>query len=528
MTLFTRSLVIGCSMLALSACGPEEISSPGTGGDVIINPSPTPAPSPTPSPTPTPTGTYTAAADCPTISDPKGLTDGGVLTVPGGTVRVCSMPDRITASSTLVETADNAKVVYEIPTRVDVGTDQGNTTSNTDVTLTIEPGVVLFGGTGNSFLAVNRGNQINAVGTETKPIIFTSKQNVLGETSDDNDSQWGGVILLGRASISDCDTPGATGGTAACENDIEGTATPALYGGARDDDSSGTMRYFQIRYSGYAIAAGNELQSLTTGGTGTGTKIDYFQSFNSSDDGMEFFGGFVSGKHYVVVGASDDSIDTDYGVQLNLQYVIAIQRTNAGNGIIEADSSESPDNQPRQDSRIANATFVHQSTVSDAAAFRYRGGTDFALANAVLKAANTTCLDIDQPETFADAGTNENGKPFFASVYMQCGTAFTADGDEVDTAASFNATSNNAFSGGTNKSSTFTTTLSMNYINGTNESGAVAFDPTVFNRNGFTFDNAGYVGAVRDANDTWYKGWTCDSSIANFGSGKNCADSPFS
>ena len=57
------------------------------------------------------------------------------------------------------------------------------------------------------------------------------------------------------------------------------------------NDNSGRMSYVQIRYSGFILSGNNELQSLTTGGTGSGTVLDHIQSFNSSDDGAEFFGG---------------------------------------------------------------------------------------------------------------------------------------------------------------------------------------------------------------------------------------------
>lgn len=30
------------------------------------------------------------------------------------------------------------------------------------------------------------------------------------------------------------------------------------------------------------------------------------------------------------------------------------------------------------------------------------------------------------------------------------------------------------------------------------------------------FDTTTYVGAVKDANDSWYAGWTCNSSFAPF------------
>lgn len=534
MTNIQRSVMLGCSLLALAACGPEEISSPGSGGNVTVN-NTTNNPTPTPTPTPTSSGSFTAATSCPAFTDPQGLTSGGVITVPGGTVLVCSLPQRVNASSSLVSTPDNAKVVYELAGRVDVGTDGGPTADNSDgkddtnVTLTIESGVTIFGGSGSSHLVINRGNMISAVGSEASPIVFTSRQNILGNTTDTSDGQWGGIILLGRAPIADCSDTAAIGGTTDCENQVEGTPVAAMYGGATPTDSSGTMRYVQLRYSGFAFDQDNELQSLTTGGTGSGTTFEYIQSVNSSDDGVEFFGGHVNGKYFVVVGAGDDSLDTDSGAQINLQWVIAVQRTATGNGIIEADSGGGGDDLPRQDTRIANATFIAQSTVADAAAMRFRGGTDFALANVVLDATNLTgrqCLDLDDSETLQSAGSEEDGAPFFASVYMACSTAFTADGNGPATQTAFDATSNNAFSGATAKSSSFISTLTAFFVNGTNESGATSFDPSVFDRNGFTFTDPGYVGGA-SASDTWYKGWTCDSTLANFSGGSNCADSPF-
>src|SRR3546814_2268352 len=71
------------------------------------------------------------------------------------------------------------------------------------------PSFVIFASTGNADLAVNRGNKINAVGTSTQPIIFTSEANVKGDSTDQSSGQWGGVVLLGRAKITDCGAPAA-------------------------------------------------------------------------------------------------------------------------------------------------------------------------------------------------------------------------------------------------------------------------------------------------------------------------------
>ena len=513
MTNFHRSLVIGCSALALAGCGADEVASPGTGGNVIIN---NPAPTPAPTPTPTPTSTLvTPAAGCPTISDSQGLTDEGTISGPTGEYRVCAMPARFNASSTLPYIEG---LLYRMPGRVDVGTDGGPTpdasdgASDTNVTLTIEPGVIVYA-SGASFLMVNRGNEINAVGTATMPIVFTSRDNVLGLNNDSSSGQWGGVVLGGRAPVTDCGAPGATPGTIDCERQVEGAAQPALFGGATNADSSGTLSYVQIRYSGFVLSGDNELQSLTTGGTGTGTTFNNIMSFNSSDDGVEFFGGFVNAKHLIVVGSEDDALDTDTGVKANLQYVIAVQRPGAGDTIIEADSNNGLEAQtPRQNTQISNATFIHNGGAQDQA-IRIRGGTDYAIVNSVVVDAtgSTPCLRIDLPETIAAAGSagDENGPPVFNSLVLDCATPFR-DGSSGVTAAQ----TQGIFDGGSNNNSAFTNTLTSLFINGTNENAVAAFDPTALSS---FFDTVTYIGAVQNAADTWYEGWTCDSTTVTFG-----------
>ncbi|WP_336987064.1 hypothetical protein [Altererythrobacter aquiaggeris] len=518
MTHFTRSLILGCSMLALTACGPDEISSPGTGGNITIN---NPSPTPPATPTPTPTATVTAASGCPTISDPQGLTDEGTISGPTGTYRICAMPSRFNSSSTLPYIRG---LVYRMPGRVDVGTDGGPTASaaDTNVTLSIEPGAIVYA-SGSSFLMVNRGNRINAAGTATRPIIFTSRDNVLGLNSETSSGQWGGVVLAGRAPVTDCIAPGATPGTTGCERQVEGAAQPALFGGATPGDSSGTLRYVQIRYSGFVLSGDSELQSLTTGGSGSGTRIDHIMSYNSSDDGVEFFGGRVNVKNLIVVGAEDDSLDTDTGVKANLQYVIAIQRAGAGDTIIEADSSNGLEAQtPRQNTQISNAVFQHRNA-SSPQAIRLRGGTDYALFNTVVVAdSGVPCIRIDDAATIAaaNAGADEAGPPRFNSTALNCTTNFR-DGSSGGASA---AQAQTLFNGGTNNNGTFINTLAMLFINGANESGLTAFNPTGAST---FFDNAAYVGAVNGAADTWYQGWTCNSSAASFGSNTgNCATLP--
>ena len=494
--------------MALAACGPDEIVSPGTGGNVTIN-NTTNNPAPTPTPTPTST-LVTAAAGCPTIANPVGLTDEGTITGPEGTWRVCALPARFTANSTLTRVSG---LLYRMPGRVDVGTDQGAASTNTVVTLTVEPGVIVYA-SGSSFLNVNRGNRINATGTSTRPIIFTSRDNVLGLNNDNSSGQWGGIVLSGRAPVTDCEAPGATPGTVACERKVEGSVDPALFGGANSADNSGTMKFVQIRYSGFVLSGNAELQSLTTGGTGSGTVLENIQSVNSSDDGVEFFGGTVNVKRLIVAGAEDDGLDTDTGVKGNLQFVLVAQRAGVGDTIIEADSTNGLEAQtPRSNVKLVNATMIQRNTGDQAV--RIRGGHDYTIANSILIDQSSTgipCLRIDDAATMAaaNASADEAGPPVFNSFALQCAT----DTRNGNTAGATAAQAEALLTGGVGNNLNYTNTLTASYLAGANETG---FSP-IFNATllGSFFTTTTYIGALVST-DNWTAGWTCDSSAATFG-----------
>jgi hypothetical protein len=538
-------LMTSCAGAALSACdGANDIASPGTGGNVIIN---NPAPTPAPTPTPTPTATLvTPATGCPTIADPKGLTDDGTITGPTGTWRVCTLPSIVAKSIQLPKIAG---LLYQMRGRVNIGCDSGfsaastaapvasstvgctaangftlnssgQLTADTNVTLTIDPGVILFGGTGTSWLAVNRGNKINATGTATQPIVFTSRDNVLGISNDSSIGQWGGVVLMGRARITDCVGGGSTTANT-CERRTEGSADPAVFGGVDDAYNAGTMKYVQIRYSGYVLGADSELQALTTEGIGSGTTLDYIQSHNSSDDGAEFFGGVVNFKHYIATGADDDSLDIDTGLRGAFQYVLLIQRSGQGDALMEVDSNGFETDLPRQATAVANFTAI-QSAVSsnneanDQASILLRGNADLTLANGIVISPNNECLRMN--------GTGTTPATLTArSVVMQCNaTKYLGTGSYTATQVA------TAFgSGANNNNDSFVNSLASLYVNGATETAVTAVDPKTINS---FFDTTTWIGAVRNAADTWYAGWTCNSGYASFDNtavaGRSCTSLP--
>ncbi|MCS5491167.1 hypothetical protein [Algoriphagus limi] len=184
-------------------------------------------------------------------------------------------------------------------------------------TLTIQEGVVVKGevGTGSnaSALIIARGAKINALGTASSPIIFTTVadeiepgQIVSPNLDPDLSGLWGGLLILGYAR-------GSFAGDIS-EVQIEGippSDTNGLYGGDNDADNSGVLRYVSIRHGGANIGEGNEINGLTLGGVGSGTVIENVEIIGNQDDGIEWFGGTVSVKNAIVWNAGDDALDTD-------------------------------------------------------------------------------------------------------------------------------------------------------------------------------------------------------------------------
>ncbi len=524
-------LLVGCSALALAGCGPDDIGSPGTGGNVIIN-----NPTPTPTPTATVPATVTAAASG---SCPSGTAEqSSVLAGPTGTWRVCRLPALITTSMTLPKIAG---LIYEINGRVNVGCDGGFTapvagtpytsstvgcttplTADTNVTLSIAPGVILYGATGQSWLTVNRGNKIAANGNASQPIIFTSLSNVTGfdssnaAISDSTQGQWGGVVLLGRAKTTGC-TAGGSVASNTCERNTEGSADPAVFGGTDDTYNAGSMRFVQIRYSGFVLGAGSELQALTTGSVGSNTTLENIQTHNSSDDGAEFFGGAFNMKNYIATGADDDSIDVDMGARVNVQYAMLLPRPTRGDALMEIDSNNGETDTPRTNFKLANFIAIQSQTSSDneandQAAILLRGNSDNTFANGIIIAPANECIRMN-----GSGSTTDRVTLTARSVVMQCnatkyigsgstGIAFTA----ADVAAAFGSGSNN-------NSDAFTPTLATLFVNGTNEDAVPGFNLTTLS-SFFTVASPNRIGAAWSGNTSWYTGWTCNSSTANFGS----------
>ncbi len=255
-------------------------------------------------------------------------------------------------------------------------------------TLTVEPGVVVRAVTGSDvYIAILQGGIINAEGTSSNPIVFTSA------TTTPNAGDWGGLIILGRAPINS-----VVGGDATSTSEIGGLP----YGGSVANDNSGILRYVRIEYSGGAADAASENNGFSFYAVGNGTTIEYIQAFEGADDGVEFFGGTVNASFISVIGAQDDSVDWTEGFTGSLENVYIEHRQSHDKGIegdgFNTDIGNNSNPVFWSAPTITNLTINGIGSSNENEAIRLRAGTRAVFTNVSIQGF-AEGFDLDDTET---------------------------------------------------------------------------------------------------------------------------------
>ncbi|MBF7071937.1 hypothetical protein ISG33_00805 [Glaciecola sp. MH2013] len=348
-----------------------------------------------------------------------------VSTALGQTVEVRELSGRLLADSTnngVISLTNDT--VWALTGPVFVGNDNAD-----NVSLEIEEGTIIFGSQGADYLVVSRGSEIEAIGTSSSPIIFTSYNDVIGSTVQAG--QWGGLIILGNAPTTKCPQDGTE-----CSLQVEGAENGAVFGGTDDNDDSGTLNYVVVKYAGFEIAPDNELNGITFGGVGSGTTIDFLQVHANADDGIEFFGGSVNAKHVVLTSIQDDSVDWDNGYMGKLQYVYvehAADGTDANRGI-EGDG-DGGDGTAFSQPKIANLTIIgngFDTADADSEGVLLRDQTGANIINMLVTGPEGMgeCLEVDFDET-AQANLSDGDITITHSV-IACSTPFAFTENDVN------------------------------------------------------------------------------------------------
>lgn len=213
--------------------------------------------------------------------------------------------------------------------------------------ITIPAGTVIFGDKDTkAALIIERGGKIHATGTADKPIIFTSEQPAGSRKPGD----WGGLIICGKAKNN------------LNEMQIEG-GPRTKHGGSDDADNSGELQYVRVEFAGYPFKTDQEINGITFGSVGSGTKIDHLQVSYSNDDSYEWFGGTVDCKYLVAYHGWDDDFDTDNGFSGKVQYALGVRHPkiadqSLSNGFESDNNADAKTVEPYTTTRFCNVTLV--------------------------------------------------------------------------------------------------------------------------------------------------------------------------
>ncbi|KFF02671.1 hypothetical protein [Flavobacterium reichenbachii] len=196
--------------------------------------------------------------------------------------------------------------------------------------LTIEAGTFikakpLAPGIATGVLVITKTGQIDAQGTETAPVVFTS-YNLLDDDASTTalPGDFGGVVLLGDAETN----------TGSLTNIVEGlddqpNFAEFYYGGSNNAHSAGALNYVRIEYAGRILDTDVEINGLTLAGVGNQTVVDHIQVSYGKDDSFEFFGGKVNASHLVSFAPDDDNFDFDFGYTGTVTKAVALADSNS-------------------------------------------------------------------------------------------------------------------------------------------------------------------------------------------------------
>ncbi len=323
-------------------------------------------------------------------------------------------------------------------------------------TLTIEAGTVIASDTNvGGSLAVSRGAQIIANGTQSNPIIFTSKADVATWVGGDPKTgtwrvaanEWGNITICGNGYISEnangAAIPNTSAPSASNYGLMEGLVeafpgdTRVRYGGGNDDDDSGSLRYVSLRFGGRVVALNNELNGLSLGGVGRGTDIDHIEIMNNVDDGIEIWGGTVNLKYFSIWNIGDDSLDIDQGWRGKAQFGlivqgysgVASQGSGVGDNCIEVDGAEQSDYQPVTTGAVYNMTVIGQPISGDHGT-AWRDNARLQVRNSIFMDLGERLVQIDNVDGDGGQGYGFNGTLSWADTWNTDFNAAPATGND--------------------------------------------------------------------------------------------------
>lgn len=181
--------------------------------------------------------------------------------------------------------------------------------------LVIEPGtLILADKKTKASLIISSGSTIEASGTQTDPIVFTSNSN------SPKAGDWGGIFILGDAPSNRISNSNVL--RCGLRSD---RASDLLYGGSSAQGNSGTMDFVRIEYAGKRTKEYGFYSALNLYAIGDSTQISNVMVSHSKGDSFFVSGGKLNLSKLVSYKASRSDFVFNYGTQTTIDNSLAVR-----------------------------------------------------------------------------------------------------------------------------------------------------------------------------------------------------------
>jgi hypothetical protein len=278
-----------------------------------------------------------------------------------------------------------------------------------------------------------------------------------------------------------------------------------------------------------------EINGITFGGVGSGTTVDYVQVSYANDDSFEWFGGTVNCSHLIAYKGLDDDFDTDNGYAGKIQFGIAVRDSQiadvSGSNAFESDNDANGSSlTPKTSATFSNMTIIGPINSTNTAtnvgtinslfqnALQIRRNSSISVFNSVFT-GYPVGLFIDATKGTPTDNNIGNSSLAFQNNIIAGSTTPLKYGASTSSPTNYTLADLTTWYAA-NGNSTLTYTADVKLTNawapaGTTPNFSPASGSPLLTGGIFTnaklaswFTSVTYRGAVKDATDTWYAGWT--------------------
>lgn len=388
------------------------------------------------------------------------------------TYQVCELDGVITNNFTFDDDINDVLIAWALKGNVTFGESFSGLSQEQQLAQLSSPQKLVINGQSKivaregASLVVNPGVTLRVRGSRNSPATISSI-----DTGLDGAGEWGGITINGIADT--CNT------SALCE-----LAQQSLV----------DVSYLRI------MEAGANSPALTLNQVNAASQINHLDITGSAAGGLAITGGAVNIKNLVMADVVGDQINWSQGYTGTLQYAVLQASDNSkGHALRGQNNAANHDASPRSRPVLANITMVGGD--ESQSAILLEQGSGLLLYNSVVTGF-PSCLDIDDPATAALQSSAPQGI-HFGNVVLDCAATLASDAEDAGEDYGFYTQQSSGVY-------EVPAVLDSQFIAaGGDVPAGIIIDAGLLGQAASYLDlTGGYMGAVRDSNDTWFAGWS--------------------